>query len=287
MKNYIKLLRVKHYMKNFLVFLPLVFSGNAFNFDKLVPNILGFLVFCLISSVIYIINDIKDINEDRNHPIKKNRPLASNKISIKKAVWILIVLLILSIIIQTIIVQKYYINFNSFLFIIIYIILNVIYSFGLKNIPVVDILILSLGFIIRVLYGGAITSINISSWLFLTVLSMALYLGLGKRRNELIKNSNSRKVLSEYNKTFLDKTMYMFLGMTLLFYSLWTIGENTFVDNNPIIYSILIIIFIVMRYSLIVEGDSFGDPVDVVTSDKILMFSIIFYLIYIGVVLYV
>ncbi len=288
MKKYLKLLRIKHYLKNAIILLPLLFSGEVFNLKKLLSGIIGVFVFSLISSIVYIINDIKDIENDKKHPIKKNRPLASGVISIQTAIIISIILLIFSIGISIIHLLYFKVSYACLVFLIIYIVINILYSFGLKNIPILDILLLSSGFLIRVLYGGSITNIDISNWLFLTVLSGTLYMSLGKRRNELIKNSNkSRSVLSKYNKEFLDKNMYLCLSMTIIFYCLWVVKDNLFINSTPLIYSVILIIFIMMRYGLIIENDSHGDPVDVLTSDKALMVGVLMYIIYVGVVLYV
>ncbi|MDD3341511.1 MAG: hypothetical protein PHN72_04930 [Bacilli bacterium] len=144
-------------------------------------------------------------------------------------------------------------------------------------------MILASGFLLRVYFGGVVVDVEISSWLYLTVLSGALYLVIGKRRGELLKNkADARPVLKYYTKEFLDKFMYLFLALTLVFYSLWcTVG-----GGNLLIYSLLFVIFIVMRYSLIVEGDSLGDPVDVLFQDKILLVTVLLYGIYMGGVLY-
>ncbi len=109
--------------------------------------------------------------------------------------------------------------------------MNVLYSAGLKNIPIVDVVILALGFILRIYYGGAIIEVPISSWLMLTITAASLFLGFGKRRNELLKGTKTRKVLQAYNYNFLDKIMYLFLSLTLVFYSLWTIDVSE--TSNP------------------------------------------------------
>ena len=168
-----------------------------------------------------------------------------------------------------------------------YLLLNIGYSFGLKNVPILDILILASGFLIRILYGGFLTNTPISNWLFLTVMSLSLYAGLGKRRNEKIKNKNkSRNVLKYYTKEFLDKNMYTFLATSLVFYSLWCTNNGTHIEDSKMIISIPFLYFIVLRYSLIIEGDSFGDPIDVLLKDKILLLSSVLYCIIMGVLIY-
>ena len=166
-------------------------------------------------------------------------------------------------------------DFSS-LILLLYFIINLGYSFGLKNIPLVDITILALGFVLRVTYGGVGLGIDISNWLFLTVLSISFYMALGKRRNELIKNgSNSRKVLRSYNKDFLDKNMYMFLALTIVFYSLWAVSAFS---NEIYKYSIILVIVILLKYCMDVEDDNFGDPIEVITHDKVLLILGIIYI---------
>ena len=270
MKKYLKLLRVKHYIKNFLVFLPLFFSQNLINTDKILISITGFILFSLVSSIVYIINDMKDIEKDKKHPLKSKRPLASGEISIKKAVAIIILLFF---IISCLIVFISQFNTNLFMSIIllsIYLILNIAYSFGLKNFPLIDIIILSFGFVLRVLFGGAIISVNISSWLYLTIFSISFYLGLGKRRNEYIKHTDkdTRTVLKFYNKDFLDKNMYMCMSLAIAFYALWAKDYN----NIIILWSVPLVMIMAMKYSFNIETkDSEGDPTEIILKDKVLI----------------
>ena len=279
--EYLKLIRVKHYLKNFLVFLPAIFSGMLFDSNVLFKVIIMFLAFSFTSSIIYVINDINDIESDRKHPIKKNRPLASGKVSKKGAIITIIILVLL--ITGLLYFANLLFDFSS-LILIVYFIINLGYSFGLKNIPLVDITILALGFVLRVTYGGVGLGIEISNWLFLTILSISFYMALGKRRNELIKNgSNSRKVLKSYNKYFLDKNMYMFLALTIVFYSLWAVSAF---NNEFFKYSIILVIVILLKYCMDVEDDNFGDPIEVITHDKVLLILGIIYISFVFIAIY-
>ena len=271
-KNYLKLMRIKHYLKNFLILFPLIFSGNLFKVDYLSKSIIGVIIFSLTSSIIYILNDIKDINQDKLHEKKKFRPLASGAVSIKEAIFLIILLLGINVILLII----FKIDYFSLILLSSYLILNIAYSLGLKNIAILDIVILMSGFLIRVLYGATIIDVPVSNWLYLTIMSMAFYLALGKRRNETIKSNNTtRLVLKDYNKEFLDKNMYMSLTLAIVFYSLWTVDPRI---NNPyLIWTVPLLIVICMRYNLIVEGDSYGDPVEVITND---IFMIILAIVY-------
>ena len=165
--------------------------------------------------------------------------------------------------------------------------LNIVYSLGLKNVPILDIAILASGFLIRVLFGGAITSVTVSSWLYLTIISMSFYLGLGKRRNELKKHKGkqTRTVLKYYNKNFLDSNMYVFSAVSLVFYSLWAQSYQ----KQLVLWTIPIVMIIVMKYNLDIESsDSEGDPINVIMHDfaifilGIVYSILIFFALYIG-----
>ena len=145
--------------------------------------------------------------------------------------------------------------------------LNIGYSFGLKNKPIIDIIILVSGFVIRVMVGGVVANIEISNWLYLTILSISTYLGLGKRRNELRKNDklDTRKVLKYYSKEFLDKNMYMCMSLAICFFSLWTMQN----ENKMMIWTVPIVIILALCYSLDIEKEeAYGDPIEVIMSDK-------------------
>lgn len=277
MKNYIKLMRPKHYIKNFLIFFPLVFSGNFFDRKVLFSTILAFLAFSLAASVVYIVNDIKDKEKDKLHEKKKHRPIASGKVSVKNAIILAIALFVASFGLQ------FLATFNaahiSYIYILVYVVINLAYSFGLKNVPLLDVAILASGFLIRVLYGASVTGIAVSNWLYLTIISAAFYLGLGKRRNEIKKvGKDSRKVLQYYNEEFLDKNMYMCLSLAIVFYALWTVDPIVVLQTgNLLVWTVPIVILILMKYSMNVENDSLGDPVDVVLADPWLLGIILVY----------
>ena len=287
MKNYLKLLRIKHWLKNGLVLLPLFFGKSIFNLNKIYSVLIAFVIFSFISSIVYIINDINDIEADRNHPKKKNRPLASGKVSIKNAILVLILLMILSI---SLIIYLYNKTTNIFIILIplLYLILNILYSTKLKHIPIIDVAILVSGFVLRVYYGGIASNIEISSWLYLMIMFGSFYLGFGKRRNEM-KHNNTRKVLKYYNKEFLDKNMYVSLGLSIISYSLWCVDPLTKlnISSNYLILTIPLVMMIFQKYSLIIEGDSDGDPIEVILNDRLLISLITAYIIVMIFIIYI
>lgn len=288
MINYFKLIRVKHWLKNLLILLPLFFSQNILNVNYYGVIIISFLVFSFSSSMIYIVNDLCDLENDRLHPIKKNRVLASGKISIKQAKIVLFLLIVFDLLLMIYLYIK--LKFIAIFSIpIIYIFLNILYSYKLKNIPIIDIVILVLGFVFRLFYGSVVVSIKISMYLYLLVIFGSCYLALGKRRNEIIHvGEKSRKVLTFYNKEFLEKNMYLFLSMAMFSYILWCIDKDVInrLDSNNLFFTIPLVIIIFFKYNFNIENGIDGDPVEVVFKDKILIYLIVSYIFVMMFILY-
>lgn len=279
LKYYIKLLRPKHWIKNLLVFTPVVFSGNLLKLEYLIPSCIAFFMFSLVASSVYVINDIRDVEADRKHEIKCHRPIAAGKVSITEAKIIFAVLVIFVAIGHI----QLNVAFSAVLVLLLYFTSNLLYSMKLKRFPVIDIAILTLGFLLRVFYGANIVGVEVSKWLYLTVMALAFYLGLGKRRNELLKAGDNastvRGVLKYYNHNFLDKNMYMLLSTAIVFYALWCIDPLTtaVINGDLLIWTVFLVVCILMKYSLDIETGSYADPVDVVLGDKWLVCLIIIY----------
>lgn len=289
MSKYLKLIRVKHWIKNLLVFLPVFFSGNIFLTEKSSLLVLAFFSFCFVSSIVYVVNDIKDIEKDRKHPVKKTRPLASGAIS-KSQALIIVALLTLAALASSVALCLLTDNPLAFFIPLIYLALNIAYSLKLKQIPIIDVGIIVAGFVLRVVYGGIVSNIEASKYLYLMIIFGASFLGFGKRRNEIIKNGvQSRSVLEKYNKNFLDKNMYVSLGLTITAYLLWCTSTTNI--SNPgypyLFWTVPILLIIVQLYSLDIERDSHGDPVDVITSDKLLLSLILLYAIIMVIIIYI
>lgn len=276
--NDCKLLRPTHYIKNFLIFLPLFFSRQIFTY-KFFKAYAGFLAFCLIASAVYIINDLMDVEKDRCHPVKCKRPIASGAVSVQHARLLCGLLIIISFAILFI----FRMNITVYGLMLIYMLINIGYSAGFKNYPVIDITLLASGFLIRVLYGGISSDVAISSWLYLTVISFAFYMGLGKRRNELreVSDGNTRTVNKYYTESFLDKQMYMCLALGLVFYSLWTMDQN-----ESLMCTIPIVLVICMKYNHIMEDSAKGDPIPTLLSCKVLITLLLVYIMILFLVIY-
>ena len=286
----IKLLRIKHYVKNILIFLPLFFSGLLSDFQSIFNSIIGFIAFCFMASFVYIVNDIADVNNDRKHTKKRKRPIACYMIKRYEAIIYAILLFALSVGIT-----YFTFGFNILIYIILigYAVINLLYSFILKNIPIVDSFMLALCYLLRIFWGGVIIGTTVSKWLYLTVLCGALFMGFGKRRNEIKHQKDStRKVNKYYNYNFLDKNLYICLAMSLVFYSLWAIdfkgyGEGSF-NRIILLATIPFVYFIMMRYSLDIEqNDNNGDPIDVLLKDFVLIFACVVFVALIVISVYV
>lgn len=285
MKEYLKEMRVHHYIKNLLVFIPLVCSGHILDSYKLLPSVYAFFSFCFLSSAIYFINDIRDVEKDRNHPTKCNRPIAAGKIPIRSAIICAVALILLAILFNSL-------CFNPFatVLLMLYFLLNLGYSFGLKNVPLLDITILAAGFLIRAVYGSVVTGIEMSDWLYLVILSAAFYFGLGKRRNELKKQgNNTRDVIRKYPISFLESNMYVCMALVFVFYALWTMDAKTVeaYHGSRLIWTVPMVMLIFMKYSMTVEGNSDGDPVEVLIHDRVLLGLCAIYLLLMLALLYI
>ncbi len=278
MKKYIKLIRIKNYIKNALIIIPMIFGRCLFDIDLIPKMIWGFISFCTLSSAVYIFNDLCDVDKDKIHPVKKNRPIANGSISKNKAIVITITLLLGCAVSNYIAGGS---KLNTWLLLLVYLAQNVLYSLKLKRIPVVDVIVLALGFVIRVFYGSAILGISVSNWLYLTIIAISFYIGFGKRRNELalLDGHETRAVLSHYTYDFLDKNMYVCAALTIVFYSLWSVDAATIknLGNNYMVWTVPLIILICITYSLSVEKCKTDDPIDILFQNKILMLLVAIY----------
>jgi len=274
-KYIIKQLRIKHYVKNGLIFLPLFFSGHMNNWTSILHSLSGFVSFCMIASFVYIINDLFDASNDRKHSRKRKRPIACYMIKPYEAIIMSILLFVGCFSIN---VVTFGINYWLIGILLGYAIINLLYSFVLKNIPIVDAFVLGFCYLVRVLFGGLVIKVAVSKWLYLTILCGALFMGFGKRRNEISNEPNkTRKVNQFYNYNFLDKNLYICLAMCLVFYSLWAINlDNCGGQFNRflLLATIPLVYFIMMKYSLNIEkNQNNGDPIDVLFKDFVLIIS--------------
>lgn len=266
----VALLRPKHWLKNVLVLFPVVFGGELFSGGPaLWASLLGLLAFSSAASGVYVVNDLRDAERDRANPMKAHRPIASGDVPAGFAVPLAVVLFAGAAALTLLAAPTWS---EALACLVGYVAINVLYSMGLKNVPILDIAILAAGYFLRVLYGSSLTGIGISAWLYLTVISLSFYLGLGKRKGELDVSDGGvvREVVSKYPAEFLQSNMTVFFALGLVFYSLWATDDST-VTEGPMELTIPLVFLVCLRYSYLLGREKHGDPVEVVFSDKALL----------------
>jgi len=274
-KQMIKLCRPKQWIKNGFVFAAIVFSGNLLNLSDILNTIFAFFLFSFISSTIYIINDITDVEEDRKHPKKKLRPLASGRVSITQAKLLAIFLL------GIVGFGSLSLNVNLCLILLSYFIVNLLYCFKLKKLMLIDVMTIALGFILRVLAGAVVINVQISSWLLICTGLLSLYLGFGKRKNELIvlmdKSSSHRETLKQYSLEYLNRILLVVLGLTIMTYILYTINGTVY---KNMIFTIPFVLYGTFRYEyLIINKNSGGSPEDTFLEDKPFLINVVLWIV--------
>ena len=278
-KIYLQLLRIPQWIKNLFVFVPLLFSLHLFDEDYFLLTFKAFLIFCLASSFIYIINDIIDIKADAVHPQKKYRPLPSGKISIQSA-WITSVVIFFLLIILSFISPIEFIYFLAG-----FILLNIIYSVYFKHIVILDVFSIAAGFTIRVLAGAAIINVPVSSWLILTTMFISLFLGVMKRHSELEqitecrKNSN-KKSFAEYSLTFTNQMATVAAAGVIICYALYTVSQRTVsvFGTENLIYTTPFVVFGIFRFMYLEYLNQKGEnTTQIMLTDFPMILTVIFY----------
>lgn len=271
---YISLVRPKQWIKNLFVFSAVIFSRNMFNLVFLEKSFLTFISFCLISSCVYILNDIVDIEKDKKHPKKKYRPLASGAVSRTEAIMLIILLVPFAVMFS-------FQNGKALgVIILLYFINNLAYSFKVKQIVIVDVMSIAIGFLLRVIGGAISINVEISPWLLLCTLLLSLFLGFSKRRNELLlletNADKHRRALGDYSLEFIDSMLSIVTASTVMAYSLYTFSAT---DNSYMMLTIPFVLYGIFRYQYIIymknEG---GTPEDTVIEDKPLMIDILLWI---------
>jgi 4-hydroxybenzoate polyprenyltransferase len=271
----LKSLRLKQWIKNFFIFAPLLFSKNLFNGSLLLTTIQAFAAFCLASSSHYIFNDLRDLEEDRRHPVKSQRPLASGRLQKGPAVAALILIGAAGIAVSATI------NLPFLLLVLGYLVLQTSYSMWLKHVVILDVFVVAAGFLIRVVAGAVAIRVEISSWLLLCTILLSLFLAMGKRRHELVlldKDATThRPILREYNTYLLDQMISVVTASTLVAYCLYTISEETVAKfgTRNLIFTVPFVLYGIFRYLyLIHQKAEGGTPEALIVSDKPLLIDI-------------
>lgn len=276
LKALIKTMRPRQWPKNAFVLAAVVFDRqlSLSNSVPLIRSLIGVLLFCLLSSSVYIINDLMDIEADRNHPKKRLRPIPSGKLPIRVAIGaaVFLVLFTLS--------MAYLLSPTFFLVTLAYFIVNLAYSLWLKHVPLVDVMIIALGFVLRV--GAGVTIIDVqrfSPWLYVVMTLGALYIGFGKRRAELtLLNSDAnahRRVLDGYNLPLLDQLITIVSSSTILTYSLYTFSAPNLPNNHAMMLTIPFVLYGVFRYLYLIQvKKEGGEPEEMLLTDRPLQVTI-------------
>jgi 4-hydroxybenzoate polyprenyltransferase len=270
----VKTLRPRQWTKNAFVFAALVFDGKLLHLGDFLRTLAGFSLFCFISSAVYIFNDLADEESDRQHPLKRNRPIASGKLPKQVAIASGVTLTLLSL------GLGFLLSWQFTLTILAYLLLMLAYSKWLKHVPILDVLILASGFVLRV-HGGTtlITVERFSPWLYVLMTLLALYLGFGKRRAELAllaeDAGNHRKVLDGYTLPLLDQFITIVSGTTIVAYSLYTFFRPETPGNHALMLTIPFVIYAIFRYLYLIQVKQIGgEPEEILLSDRPFQISI-------------
>ncbi len=272
--NLVKLVRPKNHIKNLFILAPVFFAGKITYLPVFKKILIALLSFCFISSAVYIINDLKDISEDRRHPTKKNRPLAAGEISIKEAYISLSFLICLAILLSI------YLPIKFSLILLTYFSINLAYSYYLKHIAVIDIFCVASGFVLRILAGGIATNINVSMWIIIMTFLLALFLTIGKRRDDYYLNNEglkTRKCIYGYNLEFINACMILMGAVIIVSYILYTVSPEItqkFHSKN-LYFTVFFVILGLMRYfQLILVQKTTADPVRIFWEDRFIQITV-------------
>lgn len=270
----IKTMRPAQWTKNGFIFVPLVFDEKLFQIEPLSRTIIGFVMLCLISGTVYLINDLVDVEKDRQHPTKRNRPLPSGQLS--KSVAILAAVLIPAAVLPL----GFLLDVAFGLILTGYLILQITYSFWLKNVVIVDVMVIAAGFVLRVAAGVPLVEAErFSPWLYLFTTQLALFLALGKRRQEiaLLKSqaSNARAILDHYSLPFVDEMMAVVTASTVMTYALYTFSAPNLPENHTMMLTIPFVIYGIFRYLYVIhiQGNG-GAPDEVLLTDRPLQVAV-------------
>ena len=286
-KYLIKEMRPKQWTKNGFIFAALVFDRQLFIWGSLKRTLIAFVLFCLLSSSVYIINDILDVEADRNHPIKKNRPIAAGKLPIPLALTTAIVMVVVAI------GGSYLLAWHLALIAAVYLLMNLAYSRWLKHIPLIDVLIIAAGFVLRVAAGVSVIQVQrFSPWLYVVMTLLALYIGFGKRRAEMtvlgIENQGShRKVLDGYSIALIDQLITIVSSTTIIAYSLYTFSAPNLPENHAMMLTIPFVLYGIFRYLYLIEiKHAGGEPEEILLKDRPLQITVVLWVIAVLVIFY-
>ena len=272
----IKLMRLHQYVKNFFIFLPLFFAMKITDMGLLFSALVAFIAFSLTASAIYIFNDYYDIEEDRQHPKKKDRPLASGVISKPQAIIVMSALFALGFVLMALL------SFKATGILAVYVVLNIAYSVSLKHISILDINIIAIGFVMRLFVGSVVTDIYLSKWIIIMTFLLALFMALAKRRDDVLifldSGKRMRKVIDGYNLQFLDTAMAIMASVVIVAYTLYTTSSEveSRLNSEYLYLTVFFVILGIMRYLKIVfVYKNSGSPSKILTSDRFMQLTLL------------
>jgi len=286
LKAILKTMRPRQWTKNVFVLAALVFDRQLFTLDSVLRSVGGMLLFCLLSSSVYIINDIRDVEADRQHPTKRNRPIASGKLPVPVAIGTVVVLLAVTFPLAFLLSRQF------FIIAALYFVINLAYSLGLKNVLLVDVLIIAAGFVLRVAAGVSLIEVErFSPWLYVVTTLGALYIGFGKRRAEVMlleQNANQhRKVLDGYTLPFLDQMITIVSSTTVIAYSLYTFSAPNLPSNHAMMLTIPFVLYGIFRYLWLLQVKKEGGaPEEILLSDRPIQVVVLLWVISVLIIFY-
>jgi len=286
-KDILRLIRPHQYIKNFFIFMPLFFAGQIGNTELLLNVVIAFVAFSITASAIYVLNDYHDIEEDKLHQKKMHRPLASGAISKSQAIIIMPVLLVAG---STLMLS---LSLKAEEILAAYVVMNIAYSFYLKYVAILDVVIIAIGFVLRLFIGSIVTGTSLSMWIVIMTFLLALFMALGKRRNDVLiyleAGKKMRKVIGDYNLQFLDTAMSIMASVVIIAYIIYTITPEIVarVNSEYLYLTALYVVLGVMRYlqvSLVLKDS--GSPTRVVLKDRFMQLTLIGWVLTFGWILY-
>lgn len=287
MENLLKAMRINQWVKNLIIFMPLVFGQKFFEFPVNLKVLIAFFLFSFMTSAVYITNDLIDVKEDSLHPFKKYRPIPHGKISIGKAKGFVLVLAVISTSLGCLL------NFKFGFLLVGYLLLNLVYSLFLKKLVIIDIFCVGLFFLIRIIAGTVITNVEYSYWMIFMLFLLAMFLGFNKRRQEVVlakeNAASQRHVLTKYDPYFIDQMIAVTTSSIVVAYMLYTVDERTVSEfgTNHLIYSIPFVYYGIFRYLYVVHMKNMGeDPTSVVIKDLPMQANILIWFIICLLVIY-
>jgi len=278
MQVLLRLLRTSHYVKNIFIFAPLFFSFH-YTYDGFVKTLIIFCLFSLLASSIYIINDLCDITEDKKHPQKKFRPIANGEVSQFIAKLLVVALSMISLLGALILDQ------NLFFIMLFYFLLNILYSISLKHIAIIDIFVISLGFILRLFAGCVVINVELSSWIVIITFLLTLFLAIAKRRSDVLlydEGKNVRKNLDGYNLEFINASMVLMATAIIISYILYTVSPEVQarLDTNYLYVTSFFVLLGILKYlQITVVEEKSSDPVKLLLKNRFLQVVILLWLI--------